>query len=153
MSWRGEEGGIAAASAGHDVVIGPEPWVYLDWYQAPSGSGEPLAIHPERHTDVAKTYGYEPVPAALTEEQRRGHVLGSQGHLWTEYVPTPEHAEYMLFPRLCAIAEVVWSSAERDFAEFERRLREHLRGLAALGVNYRPLEGPTPGQRASWEHG
>ena len=101
MSWRGEEGGIAAASAGHDVVIGPEPYVYLDWYQAPSDSGEPLAIHPDRYTDVAKMYGYEPVPAALTEEQR-GHVLGSQGQLWTEYVPTPEHAEYMLFPRLCA---------------------------------------------------
>jgi hexosaminidase len=152
MSWRGEEGGIAAASAGHDVVIGPEPYVYLDWYQAPRDSGEPLAIHPDRYTDVAKTYGYEPVPAALTEEQR-GHVLGSQGHLWTEYVPSPEHAEYMLFPRLCAIAEVVWSPGERDFAEFEPRLRDHLRRLDALQVSYRPLDGPTPGQSARWENG
>lgn len=149
MSWRGEEGGIAAARAGHDVVIGPEEFVYLDWYQAPSGSGEPLAIHPDRYTDVAKTYAYEPVPAALTGAER-AHVLGSQGQLWTEYVPTPEHAEYMLFPRLCAVAEVVWSTAERDFAEFERRLREHLRRLDALQVSYRPLDGPTPGQRASW---
>jgi hexosaminidase len=150
MSWRGEEGGVAAASAGHDVVIGPEEFVYLDWYQAPSHTGgEPLAIHPDRHTDVAKTYSYDPVPDALTEEQR-GHVLGSQGHLWTEYVAAPEHAEYMLFPRVCAIAEVVWSPAERDFAEFEPRLREHLGRLDALQVNYRPLDGPTPGQRASW---
>jgi hexosaminidase len=80
-------------------------------------------------------------------------VLGSQGHLWTEYVPTPEHAEYMLFPRVCAIAEVVWSGGERDFAEFEPRLREHLRRLDALQVNYRPLEGPTRGQRVSWANG
>jgi hexosaminidase len=149
MSWRGEEGGIDAASAGHDVIIGPEAFVYLDYYQAPSDSGEPLAIHPEKFTDIAKVYAYEPVPAALSEEQRK-HVLGSQGQLWTEYVPTPEHAEYMLFPRLCAIAEVVWSSPERDYADFEGRLREHLPRLGALAVNYRPLDGPTPGQRATW---
>jgi hexosaminidase len=138
MSWRGEEGGIEAARADHDVVIGPEQFVYFDWYQAPSDSGEPVAIHPGRVTDVAKVYGFDPVPAAL-DEQERAHVLGSQGHLWTEYVPTTEHAEYMLFPRLCALAEVVWSPRERDFTDFEGRLRQHLGRLDALGVHYRPL--------------
>ena len=80
-------------------------------------------------------------------------MLGTQCQLWTEYVPSLRRAEYMLFPRACAIAEVVWSSGERDFAEFEPRLREHLRRLDALQVNYRPLDGPTRGQRASWENG
>jgi hexosaminidase len=135
MSWRGESGGIAAASAGHDVVMTPEKFTYFDWAQS-ADPDEPLAIHPGRFTDVAKVYGYEPVPAEL-EPDRHHHVLGSQAQLWTEYVPDPQHAEYMYFPRLCAFAEVVWGSGERDFGEFEPRLDEHLARLDALGVGYR----------------
>lgn len=146
MSWRGEQGGVAAALAGHDVIMTPESHTYLDWYQS-EDPAEPLAIR--RSVDLAKVYGYEPLPAALPPE-RHHHVLGSQAQLWTEYVRTPEHAEYMYFPRLCAFAEAVWSSGSRDFADFEDRLRDHLSHLDALAVNYRPLTGPTPGQSAVW---
>jgi hexosaminidase len=79
-------------------------------------------------------------------------VLGAQCQLWTENVETPERAEYQYFPRLCAFAEVVWSSSEtkRSYAEFEHRLAEQLHRLDALGVNYRPVDGPTPGQARTW---
>lgn len=135
ISWRGESGGIAAAEAGHDVVMAPEEFTYLDWAQS-ADPGEPVAIHPGRVTDLAEVYGYEPVPAELPAGARR-HVLGAQAQLWTEYVPDPTHAEYMYFPRLCAFAEVVWSEGPRDVRELEPRLREHLKRLDALGVNYR----------------
>jgi hexosaminidase len=163
MSWRGEAGGIAAASAGHDVVMTPEEWLYLDWAYA-DDPAEPLAIRPA--ISVERVYGYDPV--ASIPADRRHHVLGVQANLWTEYVPTPEHAEYLYFPRLCALAEVAWSATGPgagsgsgsgagsgpaggpSFGEFEPRLRAHLERLAALGVNYRPLEGPTPGQSRVW---
>lgn len=148
MSWRGEEGGIEAAKAGHDVVMAPEQWLYLDWANA-DDPAEPVAIRAA--TTLERVHSYRPVPAAL--EGHRRHVLGAQCQLWTEYVATPEHAEYMYFPRLSAFAETVWSplpEGGRDFAAFRRRLSHHLRRLDALGVNYRPLEGPTPGQAARW---
>ena len=74
-----------------------------------------------------------------------GHVLGAQCQLWTEYVPTAEHAEYLYFPRVCAFSEVAWSPRERRWEEFEPRLVAHMARLDAMGVNYRPLAGPTPG--------
>ena len=84
-------------------------------------------------------YAFEPVPAELAPAEAR-HVLGAQGNLWTEYVPNPKHAEYMLFPRLSALAEVTWTPrAGRDFADFTRRLAGHFRRLDALDVRYRPL--------------
>lgn len=145
MSWRGEAGGVAAALAGHDVVMTPEEWCYFDWSYC-DGPAEPLAIRPA--ISVERVYGYD--PSAAVPEGGRHHVLGAQCNLWTEYVSTPEHAEYMYFPRLCALAEVVWSEGERSYTEFERRLDSHLGRLAALGVNYRPLGGPTPGQARTW---
>lgn len=146
MSWRGEQGGVAAALAGHDVIMAPESHTYLNWYQS-DDPAEPIALR--RSTDLATVYSYEPLPADLPADHHH-HVLGSQAQLWTEYVPTPEHAEYMYFPRLCAFADVVWSSAAKDFPDFEGRLRDHLPHLDALAVNYRPLSGPTPGQSAVW---
>jgi hexosaminidase len=147
MSWRGEEGGIAAASAGHDVVMAPEEWLYFDWAYA-DDPAEPLAIRGA--TPVEKVYGYDPVAKEIPADKAH-HVLGAQCQLWTEYVPTPEHAEYLYFPRLCALAEAVWSPpGERSYPEFETRLASHLERLEALGVNYRPLDGPTPGQARRW---
>ena len=85
-------------------------------------------------------YAYEPIPVALTELEAK-HVLGSQTQLWTEYVSTTEHAEYMLFPRLCAFSEVVWSPRDRrDFGHFRDRLEDHRDRLKAQGLNYRPLD-------------
>jgi hexosaminidase len=136
MSWRGEDGGIAAALAGHDVVMAPNTYTYFDYYQSEDRAKEPLAIG--GFLPLEKVYGYEPIPAALTAEQG-AHVLGAQCQLWSEYIPTASHLEYMTFPRLCALAEVVWSPAGRkDYAGFLTRLQSHLARLDTLGVNYRP---------------
>jgi hexosaminidase len=151
MSWRGEGGGIDAAKAGHDVVMAPMQSLYFDWSYA-DDPREPLAICPA--ISVADVYAYDPTPEAIPAECRH-HVLGAQCELWTEYVPGPEHAEYLYFPRVCAFAEVVWSGGRgaprAPFPEFEGRLAVHIERLAALGVNYRPLGGPTPGQARIWQ--
>ncbi|MFJ3893821.1 beta-N-acetylhexosaminidase [Streptomyces sp. NPDC090083] len=146
-SWRGYEGGITAARAGHDVVMCPEQHVYLDWRQAP-GEDEPVPIaHVRTLEDV---YRFEPVPEQLTEAEA-GHVLGAQANVWTEVMEDHARVDYQTFPRLAAFAEVAWSAlpapAERDFADFERRMAAHYPRLDALGVAYRPPTGPLPWQR------
>ncbi|MFC9595192.1 beta-N-acetylhexosaminidase [Streptomyces sp. NPDC056944] len=134
MSWLGAEGALAAAAAGHEVIMTPYDWTYLDYGQA-EGPGEPLSMG--HVTSLEKVYAFEPVPAPLTDAQ----VLGTQGQLWTEYLPTPERVEYAAFPRLCALAEVAWSPpAGRDLGEFLGRLRTHLTRLDRMGVRYRPLD-------------
>src|SRR6478735_830554 len=140
MSWRGEDGGIRAARAGHDVVMTPEQEVYLDYYQGDPAT-EPWA--PRGMNTLAGILDFEPVPAVLTAEQAT-HVLGTQANLWVEYIPTRKQLDYMLFPRLCAVSEVAWGSPVRSPAEFRRRLPEHLRRLDVLGVGYRP-PGPQDG--------
>lgn len=138
MSWRGEEGGIAAAKAGHDVVMAPHPYVYFDQYQSRDKAAEPVGIG--GYTNLRKVYDYEPVPSELTEKEAK-HVLGAQGELWTEYIPTPSQLEYMAFPRLLALAEVLWTPADRkDFESFWKRVNADLPRLAAQGVNYRKLD-------------
>ena len=137
MSWRGVDGGIAAAQAGHDVVMAPGSHTYFDHYQSADTVAEPLAIGGYLPLDTV--YAFEPVPPALTASEAR-HVLGAQGQLWTEYVPDAKRAEYMVFPRVCALAEVLWTPPEeRDYGDFTRRLVTHLQRLAVLDVNYRPL--------------
>ena len=138
MSWRGVEGGIAAARAGHDVVMTPTSHTYLDYYQSKEQAREPLAIG--GFLPLETVYSYEPVPAQL-EGQFAKHVLGAQAQVWTEYMPDPKHVEYMAFPRLTALAEVVWSPKEgKGYADFLKRLAAHLQRLQALDVNFRPLE-------------
>ncbi|MBI4892462.1 MAG: beta-N-acetylhexosaminidase [Acidobacteria bacterium] len=135
MSWRGSKGGIAAAKDGHDVVMAPTTHTYFDYYQAKDPK-EPLAIG--GFLPLEKVYSFEPVPAELTPEQGK-HILGTQGQAWTEYMPTPSHVEYMLFPRLTALAEVAWTPAARkDYADFRKRLPGMEQRWKALGVNYRP---------------
>ncbi len=137
MSWRGVKGGIAAASAGHDVVMAPTSHTYLDYYQSKDES-EPLGIG--GFLPIERVYEFEPVPEQLSKKEAR-HILGAQAQLWTEYIKTPEHLQYMAFPRGCAIAEVVWTPKERrGFEEFMKRLPAHLERLGAMGVNYRPLD-------------
>lgn len=134
MSWRGTAGGIEAARAGHDVVMTPNSHVYFDHYQGDSLQ-EPLAIG--GFSPLERVYAFEPVPEELSPAEAR-HVLGGQANLWTEYIETPEHAEYMLLPRMLALAEVVWSpEGRRHWEEFTRRLPPHLERLDAAGINYR----------------
>ncbi|MFF0783443.1 beta-N-acetylhexosaminidase [Streptomyces sp. NPDC003720] len=146
-SWRGYGGGVAAARAGHDVVMCPEQYVYLDHRQAPGGD-EPVPIGFVR--TLEDVYRFEPVPAELTAEEAR-HVLGTQANVWTEVLEDAARVDYQAFPRLAALAEVAWSRlpapAERDFADFEHRMAAHYRRLDALGVGYRPPTGPRPWQR------
>ena len=139
MSWRGTQGGIDAARAGHDVIMAPTSHTYFDYYQSQNTAGEPLAIG--GFVPLQMVYSFEPVPAEL-EPQYRSHILGGQGQIWTEYLPGPKQVEYMAFPRLTALAEVLWTKPERkDYRDFLDRLAVHLERLSALDVAFRPL-GP-----------
>ncbi|MGC9376109.1 beta-N-acetylhexosaminidase [Streptomyces sp. MH13] len=146
-SWRGYAGGVAAARAGHDVVMCPEQQVYLDHRQH-AGEDEPVPIGFVR--TLEDVYRFEPVPAELTPDES-GHVIGTQANVWTEVMEDQGRVDYQTFPRLAAFAEVAWSAlpapADRDFAGFERRMAAHYRRLDALGVAYRPPGGPLPWQR------
>ncbi|NGN66311.1 beta-N-acetylhexosaminidase [Streptomyces sp. A7024] len=146
-SWLGYSGGIAAAKAGHDVVMCPHQQVYLDYRQAP-GDDEPVPIAYVR--SLEDFYRFEPVPPELTDEQR-GHVLGTQANVWTEVMDDQGRIDYQTYPRLVAFAEVAWSELpepdKRDFTGFEGRMAAHYRRLDALGVEYRPADGPKPWQR------
>ncbi|MFG2471271.1 beta-N-acetylhexosaminidase [Streptomyces canus] len=146
-SWRGYAGGIAAARAGHDVVMCPEQQVYLD-YRQDAASDEPVPIAYVR--TLEDVYRFEPVPPELTPEEA-AHVLGAQANVWTEVMEDQGRVDYQTFPRLAAFAEVAWSPlpapGERDFADFERRMAAHYELLDALGVGYRPPTGPLPWQK------
>jgi hexosaminidase len=132
MSWRGIEGGIAAAKENHNVIMTPGSHCYFDYYQADPET-EPLAIG--GLLTLQTVYGYEPIPEALSEEQGK-YILGAQANVWTEYLKTPSQIEYMVFPRLCALAEVVWSPKKaRNYDDFITRLQEHFKRLDALKVN------------------
>lgn len=132
MSWRGEKGGIEAAKAGHPVVMTPGVYCYFDSYQAEPQT-QPYAIG--GFTPYLKTYSYHPVPEALSPEEAR-YILGAQANVWAEYISTTSHAEYMIFPRLLALAEVVWTPKERkDREDFKYRVEKHLALLAEKGVN------------------
>lgn len=146
-SWRGYAGGIAAAEAGHDVVMCPEQQVYLDHRQA-DGPDEPMPIGYVR--SLEDVYRFEPVPPKLSPEAA-AHVLGAQANVWTEVMENQGRVDYQVFPRLAAFAEAVWSPLpepeSRDYAGFEARMSTHYARLDALGVEYRPPAGPLPWQR------
>ena len=132
MSWRGTEGGIAAAKQRHDVIMTPTDFCYLDYYQS-QDPGEPLAIG--GYLPLDKVYSYDPDPVELSPEEKK-HILGVQGNVWTEYIPELQKLEYMVFPRACAIAEIGWTpQAARNYDNFASRLSAHLDRLRAMGVN------------------
>ncbi|MCY4145299.1 MAG: beta-N-acetylhexosaminidase [Chloroflexi bacterium] len=138
MSWRGSEGGIAAANAGHDVVMTPNTYCYLDYYQSVDTQSEPLAI--PSILPLRQVWDYVVIPPQIDKEKRH-HILGGQGNIWTEYMPNSDHVEYMMFPRAIAIADVLWHHPqERDYAALVERLQRHLPSLDTLGVNYRRLD-------------
>ena len=133
ISWRGFQGGIEAANAGHDVVMTPTSDCYIDYYQGPMDQ-EPLAIG--GYLPLSKVYNFNPVPPELSTEGAK-HILGGQANLWTEYVPNFKHAEYMTFPRLAALSEALWSPKEvRNWADFSRRIQLMMNRYDEMGLNY-----------------
>ncbi len=133
MDWIG--GAREAARTGHDVVMTPLKDCYLDHYQSRDHSQEPHAIG--GYLPLSQVYAFEPMPANMDPDYQ-SHILGAQGNCWTEYMPSLKHVEYMVFPRLCALAEVDWSPKDaRNWEDFTRRLPTDLRRLDELGVNYR----------------
>jgi len=139
MDWIG--GAVESASTGHDVIMSPNADAYLDHYQSADHSTEPWAIG--GFLPLKNIYLFEPIPAKLSPKDQF-HILGAQGNLWTEYVASFKHVEYMAFPRMCGMAEVDWSpKAARNWDDFSRRMQTHLKRLDELGVNYRSLAIPT----------
>ena len=132
MSWRGAEGGIKAAKMGNHAIMAPTTHCYLDYYQTRDTAGEPLAIG--GYLPVEKVYSLDPYEMLTADEQRC--ILGVQANLWTEYIATWPHAEYMLLPRLSALAEVGWSLDRKDYGDYLRRVRRLAKIYDACGYNY-----------------
>lgn len=133
MSWRGNEGGIAAAKQGHNVVMTPNSHLYFDHYQANS-ENEPLAIG--GLSTVQNVYSFNPIPEELSEEEGK-FILGAQANVWTEYMNNSNYVEYMVLPRMSALAEVVWTPQEnKDWENFKRRLEHLVLRYEALNFNY-----------------
>ncbi|HHV86168.1 MAG TPA: family 20 glycosylhydrolase [Petrimonas sp.] len=134
MSWRGMEGGIKAAQMGHDVIMTPTTYCYFDYYQTRNTDEEPLAIG--GYLPIEKVYSFEPAPDILTAGQK-ARILGAQANLWTEYIQTPEHVEYMIMPRIAALSEVQWVKPEKkNYEEFLTRLPRLLNLYGKLGYKY-----------------
>ena len=145
MSWRGTKGGIDAARQGHDVIMTPGQFCYFDHFQGdpaqePTGFGG--------HLPLETVYAYNPTPATLTPAQA-SHILGAQGNVWTEYITTPDQAEYMIWPRAAAMSEVSWTPLnQKNYDDFARRLSVHLERLSYLDINYaRTLYDALPASR------
>jgi hexosaminidase len=133
MSWRGTEGGIAAAKEKHFVVMSPGSHCYFDHYQG-EPKNEPIAFG--GYTNVEKVYSFNPIPKELSEEESK-YILGAQANVWTEYINTPEHVEYMVFPRIAALAEVLWGTSNpNEYKVFETRLIQHFERYEKKGINY-----------------
>ena len=134
MSWRGEAGGIAAAKQNHDVVMTPNSYLYFDYYQSLDKANEPLAIG--GYLPLQRVYSYEPMPEELTAEEAR-HIIGVQANIWTEYMPTFKHMQYMALPRVAALSEVQWTQPQlKDYTDFTNRLIGLTHLYDRLGYNY-----------------
>lgn len=133
MSWRGMQGGIEAAKQGHDVIMTPTTYCYFDYYQG-NPNFEPEAIG--GYLPLKLVYQFDPTPAELTVEEQK-YILGGQANLWAEFIPTTSHAEYMLFPRLAALAEAVWTSKElKEWNGFASRINRQFEIYDNMGINY-----------------
>ncbi|MEP3836172.1 MAG: family 20 glycosylhydrolase [Algibacter sp.] len=133
MSWRGFKGGLEAAAQGHDVIMTPTGFCYFDYYQG-TPKYEPVAAGPV--TTLSKVYQFDPVVDTMTEAEAN-HVLGGQANVWAEHIPTESHSQYMIFPRLTALAETVWSTKKsRNWNDFSNRIPSMFKRFEYLGVNY-----------------
>ncbi len=132
MSWRGEEGGIKAATEKHDVIMTPGNWMYFDHSQSTNEDSVTIG----NYTPLEEVYSYEPIPAKLANEKAK-YILGAQANLWTEYIKNPAKVEYMIFPRITALSEVLWSPKEkRNWKDFESRLPGIFKRLDQQKINY-----------------
>ena len=134
MSWRGVAGGVEAAKQGHYAIMTPTAPLYLDYYQSRDTQNEPLAIGGYNPVDMV--YNFNPIPESLTEEQAK-FILGTQANIWTEYITTPEHLEYMILPRLAALSEVQWDQVEnKSYDRFLDNIGHILAIYDVMGLNY-----------------
>lgn len=134
MSWRGEKGGIEAARQGHDAIMTPNTYYYLDYYQSEDIANEPFGIG--GYLPVEKCYSYEPAENDLTPEQKK-HILGIQGNMWTEYVATEDHLQYMILPRLAALSECQWCNVEtKSWNRFSAAAVRFCKMYDVMGYNY-----------------
>ena len=133
MSWRGVSGGIEAAKMNHEVIMTPNATCYLDHYQAKDTANEPLAIG--GYTPIEEIYNYEPIPNELDESLHK-YIIGAQGNVWTEYMKTSDHVEYMVFPRIFALSEVVWAKDKLSFNDFENKVIDMYPILDKMDINY-----------------
>ena len=134
MAWRGESHAYEAASQGHDAIMAPTSYFYFDYYQTKDTDNEPLAIG--GYVPLERVYSFDPQPKHLTLEKQK-HIIGVQANLWTEYVPTYSHVEYMLLPRMAALCEVQWSAAEKkDYENFLSRLPQLVEVYDLKQYNY-----------------
>jgi hexosaminidase len=148
MSWRGIDGAIAAAKAGHDTVLSPAPDLYLDHWQSPGD------LSPGRSNTLSleMVYKFNPTPDKIPAEQRK-HILGVQGNLWAEFMRSPERVTYMAYPRVAALAEVAWSPAGRiNWDDFQQRLEAQLPRYDRLGIRYAREVATKPGERRRVSH-
>ena len=133
MSWRGVSGGIEAAKKGFDAIMTPNSFMYFDYYQSEERDKEPFGIG--GFLPVEDVYAYEPFEGL--EESAQSHILGVQANLWTEYIATPEHLEYMLLPRMCALSEIQWCQAgKKDYYRFNQSLNHSFAMFDAMGLSY-----------------
>lgn len=133
MSWRGFKGGLEAAAQGHDVIMTPTEFCYFDYYQ---GTPELEPVAGGAVTTISKVYQFDPIVDSMTEEEAN-HVLGGQANLWAEHIPTESHSQYMIFPRLTALSESVWSTKKsKNWDDFSKRLPEMFQRFEHLGINY-----------------
>jgi hexosaminidase len=132
MSWRGESGGLKAAKMGHEVIMSPNANLYFDHYQSKQ-NGEPIAIG--GFTPIEEVYNYNPIPFELNENQSK-YIIGAQANVWTEYMKTSEHVEYMVFPRILALSEVLWAINKTSFNDFKLRAQNYFKRLDVLNINY-----------------
>lgn len=131
MSWRGTEGGVYAANKCHDVIMTPEAYLYLDYYQSPEVDKEPYTFG--WLTPLEKVYNYDPMPHELPHDKKK-HILGGQVNVWAEYMPTADNVEYMLLPRMAALAETLWSYPQvKDYQKFVSRMYKQSLLLDKLG--------------------
>ena len=133
MSWRGVSGGIEAAKMNHEVIMTPNATCYLDHYQAKDTTNEPLAIG--GYTPIEEIYNYEPIPDELDESLHK-YIIGAQGNVWTEYMKTSDHVEYMVFPRIFALSEVVWAENRPSFDDFKSKVIGMYPVLDKMDINY-----------------
>lgn len=137
MSWRGEKGGIEAARQQHKVIMTPSTYVYFDYAQVKNEDSLVFG----NYLPLEKVYSYNPLPAELTKEEQQ-YILGAQGNVWTEYMSNPAKVEYMIFPRMTALSEVLWSTQEKkDYGSFTKRLNEQFKRYDLWKVNYRRVCG------------